>query len=178
LTPERASGYNGSPGRELAPSQENKMTAVRRAVLAVSLLALAAPAGAAPQQAWDQAKVTELGKQLEAATADLWSTFRRQPRPTVGQGQANSFFRLQQQLRALRSEARSLSRSLQGGAGHDETLPSFESMMQTIRIAQDNARRVFTGAEVRDKAQVARDVLNQMMPYYDTTATPLEPVQR
>jgi len=70
------------------------MTALRSAVLAVSLLALAAPAGAAPQQAWDQAKVTELGKQLAVATDDLWNTFRRQPRPTVGQGQANSFFRL------------------------------------------------------------------------------------
>jgi len=154
------------------------MTALRSAVLAVSLLALAAPAGAAPQQAWDQAKVTELGKQLAVATDDLWNTFRRQPRPTVGQGQANSFFRLQQQLRSLRSEARALSRSLEGGAGHDETVPSFESMMQTIRIAQDNARRVFTGVEVREKADAARAVLNQLTPFYQADPTVLEPTQR
>lgn len=159
----------------------------RCAVVAVSILALAAPAGAQPAdpaqpraaaQAWDQAKVTELAQQLETATGELWNTFRRQPRPTIGQGQANSFFRLQQQLRQLRSEARHLSRALQDGAGHDETLPSFESMMQTIRIAQDNARRVFTGVEVREKADAARNVLNQMIPYYQADPTLLEPVGR
>lgn len=149
---------------------------VRCAVVAVSILALAAPASAV--EPWDQEKVTELGKQLETATNDLWQTFRRQPRPTIGQGQANSYFRLQQQLRSLRSEARSLSRSLQGGAGHDETLPSFESMMQTIRIAEDNARRVFSGVEVREKADAARAVLNQMIPFYQADPTLLEPIGR
>jgi hypothetical protein len=159
------------------------MSVARRALAvpaAVALLALAfaAPAGAAPAQAWDQAKVTALGEQLEAATADLWNTFRRQPRPTLGRGQANRFFQLQQQLRSLRSEARSLSGMLQDGAGHDETLPSFQSMMQTIRIAQDNARRVFTGVDVQAKAQLARDVLNQRTPFYETDPTVLEPVAR
>ena len=147
------------------------------ALFAGSALALAAPVGAAVQ-AWDQAKVTELSKQLETATDELWQTFRKEPRPTVGQGQANSFFRLQQQLRHLRSEARSLSRMLQDGAGHDETVPSFESMMQTIRIAEDNARRVFTGANVNERAQAARDVLNQMTPFYQADPTVLEPVGR
>jgi hypothetical protein len=147
------------------------------AVFAGSTLALAPPVGAAVQP-WDQAKVTELGKQLETATDELWQTFRKEPRPTVGQGQSNSFFRLQQQLRQLRSEARSLSRSLQGGAGHDETVPSFESMMQTIRIVEDNARRVFTGTAVRERAQAVRDVLNQMTPFYQADPTVLEPVQR
>lgn len=154
------------------------MSAVRCVVLAVSTLALTAPAGAAPQQAWDQAEVTALGKQLETRTQELWDTFRRQPTPTAGSMQSRSFFRLQQQIRQLRREARSLSRSLQRGAGHDETLPSFESMMATVRAAQDEARRVFSGAEVRDQAQAAREVLNQLMPYFDTTAQPVEPVQR
>lgn len=148
------------------------------APVAVLLLALAAPASAAPAQAWDQAKVTALAEQLETTTADLWNTFRRQPRPTLGQGQSNSFFRLQQQLRSLRSEARSFSSMLQDGAGHDETLPSFESMMQTIRIAQDNARRVFTGEEVRNKATAAREVMNQITPFYEADPTVLEPVTR
>ena len=153
------------------------MSAVRRAALALSLVALAAPADAEVQP-WDQAKVTELGKQLETTTDELWNTFRRQPSPTLGTGQSNSYFRLQQQLRQLRNEARALSRSLQRGAGHGETLPSFESMMQTIRIAQDNARRVFSTAEVRDRATAAREVLNQMTPFYQADPTVLEPVNR
>ncbi|MCL4684750.1 hypothetical protein KJ059_08360 [Myxococcota bacterium] len=153
------------------------MFAVRCAVLAVSIFALAAPANATVQP-WDQKKVTELGEQLETTTRELWETFRQQPRPTLGQGQANSFFRLQQQLRQLRTEARSLARMLDDGAGRDETLPSFESMMQTIRIAEENARRVFTGTTVRDRAQAAREVLNQMTPFYQADPTVLEPVQR
>lgn len=158
------------------------MSAVRcavlaRAVLAIWVLALAAPADAAVQE-WDQKKVTGLAEQLETATSELWNTFRQEPRPTIGQGQANSFFRLQQQLRQLRSEARSLARMLDDGAGHDESLPSFESMMQTIRIAEDNARRVFTGTAVRERAQAAREILNQMTPFYQADPTVLEPVQR
>jgi hypothetical protein len=154
------------------------MRPVRCALVALSIVALAAPASAAPAQAWDQAKVTELGKQLETATDELWNTFRKQPAPTVGSMQSRSYFRLQQQLRQLRREARSLSRALQGGAGHDETLPSLESMMQTVRAAQDEARRVFSGVEVRDRAQAARDVLNQLTPYFDASIPPVEPVQR
>jgi len=153
------------------------MFAVRCAAFAISVLALAAPAGAAVQP-WDQKKVTELGEQLETTTAELWNTFRQQPRPTLGQGQSNSYFRLQQQLRQLRSEARSLARMLDDGAGHDETLPSFESMMQTIRVAEANARRVFSGVGVRERADAVRAVLNQMTPFYQADPTVLEPVQR
>lgn len=154
------------------------MSTVRCAVLAVSFLALAIPSGAAEPTPWDQAKVTALGEQLETTTNELWNSFRRQPRPTLGTGQSNSYFRLQQQIRQLRSEARSLASSLQSGAGYDETLPSFESMMQTVRIAQDNARRVFTGADVRERADAARAVLNQLAPFYHADPTVLEPVQR
>jgi hypothetical protein len=31
---------------------------------------------------------------------------------------------------------------------------------------------------VRDRAAAAREVLNQLLPYYDAEAAPLEPVQR
>ena len=154
------------------------MSAVQCALVALATLALAAPVEAAAVQPWDQAKVTELGQQLEATTKELSDTFRRQPPPTVGSGQARSYYRLQQQIRQIRTEARSLSRALQKGAGHDETLPGFENMMQTIRLAQDEARRVFSTTEVRDKAAAAREVLNQLLPYYDAEAAPLEPVQR
>ena len=151
------------------------------ALAAVAMLGaavLAAPASAAPAQAWDQEKVTELGKQLETATDALWEAFRLQPPPNVGSVQARSYFRLRQLLRQIRREARSLSRDLQNGMGHDETLPSVESMMQTIRQAQDEARRVFSTADVRDRAQAARNVLNQLTPYYDASIAPVEPVQR
>lgn len=151
--------------------------AVRSAVVAVSLLALASSAPAELQK-WDQAKVTELAKQLETATSELWQSFRRQPPPTLGSAQRKSYFRLQQEIRQLRREARSLSRALQRGADFDEAEPSYRSMMQTVRAAQDNARGVFSGADVRQRADAAREILNQLAPYFDADAAPLAPVSR
>jgi hypothetical protein len=147
--------------------------AVRCAVFLVSLLALAASAQA-QLQPWDQAKVTELAKQLETSTNDLYQAFRRQPQPTLGSAQRKPYFRLRHEVRQLRREARSLSNALQGGAGLDETQPSFESLMSTVRITQDRARRVFTVADMHAAADKSREVLNQLAPYFEEAPTPLE----
>jgi hypothetical protein len=151
--------------------------AARSAVLAICLLALteAATAALAP---WDQAKVTELAKQLEAATRDLETSFRKQPTPAKGTPQSTAYWRLKQEVRHLRREARSLSRALQRGADREETLPSYDSLMQTVRSAQTNARRVFTVADVIERANTAREILNQLMPFFDPNAEPLQPVGR
>jgi len=151
--------------------------AIRSAVVTACLLVLAqsAPAELAP---WDQAKVTGLAKQFESATAELSRSFRKQPSPQRGAPQSVPFWKLNQEVRQLRREARSLSRALQRGADRDETLPSYDSLMQTVRSAQDNARRVFTVTDVSDRATAARDILNQMTPFYDPNAVPLQPVGR
>jgi hypothetical protein len=152
-------------------------TAIRSAALVVCLLAPATGVRA-ELRAWDQAKVTELAKQLEAATAALSDTMRRQPPPTLGSAQRKPFFKLSQEVRFLRREARTMSRALQRGADLDETQPSFDSLMQTVRSASDIARRTFTTADIQKQADAARDVLNQLAPFYDPNFTPLEPARR
>lgn len=147
------------------------------AVVVVSLLAFAASAPAELAK-WDQAKVTELGKQLETATGELFQSFRRQPEPTRGSPQRQRFFQLRQEVRQLRRDSRSLSRSLQRGEDQEATAPIYRSMMQTVRAARDNARSVFSGADVQERAGVAMDILNQLTPFYDASATPLAPVNR
>ena len=107
-------------------------TAVRCAAVAISLIAFAASAQA-ELTPWDQAKVTELAKQLETATNELFQAFRRQPAPTKGSPQRSAFFQLQQEIRHLRRESRSMSRALQRGADLEETQPSYQSMMETVR---------------------------------------------
>jgi len=151
--------------------------AIRSAVVVVSLLAFAAGAPAELAK-WDQAKVTELGKQLETATNELWQSFRRQPEPTRASPQRKRFFQLRQEIRQLRREARSLSRALQRGEDQEATEPSYRSMMQTVRAARDNARVVFSGADVQQRAGVVLDILNQLTPFYDASAPPLAPVSR
>jgi hypothetical protein len=151
--------------------------AARTVVFLLCLAAFAAGARAALTP-WDQAKVTELGKQLETTTAALSDTFRKQPPPTLGSSQRKAFFQLQQQVRHLRRESRTMSRALQRGADFDETQPSFESLMVTVRRAVDTARRVFPTGEMQTRADAVRDVLNQLGPYYDASFQPLTPPER
>jgi hypothetical protein len=149
------------------------MSRIALAVLLV--LGLAAPVHA-ELAAWDQAKVTALAKELAKASDDLYTAFYLQPK--MGIGERRDYYRLQQDVRHLKNDARGMAEALGKGVGRDETLPSYEDLMQTVRRAQDNAGRVFTTKDVQDKAAAARALLNQISPYYDANAKPVEPVGR
>ena len=147
-------------------------------VLALALaFGLAAPA-AAELAAWDQAKVAALGKQLNQAADDLYSTFYKQPTPAGASGQANDYRKLKQTMRRIKSEARELDSELAKGSGREDTIDIFENMMSLVRDARDDVQRVFTTKDVQDKATAMRQLLNQIAPYYDPDAQPLQPVTR
>lgn len=150
----------------------------RIAVVAAVLTLVFAGTARAEVTPWDQAKITTLAQQLETATNDLNETFRRQPVPSVGSMQSRAFFRLRHEIRSLRRESRSLARALERGAGHDETLPSFMSLMQTVAAARDEAPRVFTSKDLVARSDAVRAILNQLSPYYDATFPQLERVTR
>jgi hypothetical protein len=151
--------------------------AIRSSVLVGCALVLAVGASAdlAP---WDQAKVTDLAKQLAAVTAELSDSFRKQPVPAKGSPQRQSHFLLTRQLRDIRRGAQALSTALQNGGDRKATLARYQSLMQRVRTARDHARRITAGTEVEQKADAARDILNQLAPFYDAKATPMEPVRR
>jgi hypothetical protein len=150
---------------------------VSLAVVALGLVWLATP-GHAELAAWDQAKVSALAKQLSEASNALYDTVYKQPPPLGGSMQSRDYYRLKQQVRHIRSEARELAASLQKGAGYDETLPVYENLMQVVRTARETAGRVFTVADVQQRAAAARQILNQLSPYYDPDAVELGPVTR
>jgi hypothetical protein len=152
-------------------------SAFRSVVVLVCLLGFA-PGARAELAAWDQARVAELARQLEAATAALSESMRRQQPPTTGSSQRQPFFLLQHEVRHLRREAHSMSLALQRGAGQEETLPSYESLMRTVRSATDIARRVLAVAELQTRADAAREILNQLAPFYDPNFQPLTPPAR
>jgi len=151
--------------------------AIRFGVLATCVLVQAASASAALAP-WDQAKVTDLAKQLATVTSDLSNSFRKQPVPTKGSPQRQSHFLLTRQLRDIQRSAQALSTALQGGADRKATLGRYQSLMQRVRTARDHARRIAAGPEVQQNADAARDILNQLAPFYDEKAAPMEPVQR
>ena len=138
---------------------------------------LAAPA-AAELTAWDQAKVAALAKQLNQAADDLYSTFYKQPPPTGASGQANDYRKLKQTMRRIQSEARELDSELAKGKGHEDTVDIYENLMGLVRDARVSSQRVFTTKDVQDKTSVMRQLLNQIAPYYDPDAEPLQPVTR
>lgn len=150
---------------------------IRTIALAVLLLALA-PGARAELAAWDQAKVTELATQLETSINGLFDSLRRQPPPTAGNPTRAPYFRLMQEVRQLRNESRFMARALRDGSTQEELVPSWNSMMVTVRRAQDNARRIFAGTDVQQHADAARAALNQLAPYFDPNAEPIEPPRR
>ena len=97
---------------------------------------------------WEQARVTEIAKQLTTATDALYDTFVKQLRPTVASMQTNAYHRLKQWVRLLRIEARELASSLEKGEGREETLPIYENLMQLTRSARDDAAKVFVAHDV------------------------------
>ena len=145
------------------------------AAVSLSLVAGGARAALTP---WDQEKVTGIARQLEKAARDLYDTFYKQPVPTAGSGQTRAYQRLKQKIRGIRTQAKQLAGDLGKGEGQEATLPGYEDLMQLVRSARDDARKVFTTKSVEDKAAVARDQLNQLGPYYDPNYEPLKPVTR
>jgi len=112
-------------------------------LLAMTLLLLSAQKTRAELAAWDQAKVTAIGKELVHATNALYDTFRKQPPPSLGSMQGDSYQRLKQFVRLLHVESDELASSLQKGEGREETLRVYDNLMQLARSARDEAARVF-----------------------------------
>lgn len=148
----------------------------RLLVLGVALtLAAFSPPAHAELAAWDTEKVGALTKQLEGASKALYDTFYKQPQ--VG-GQKRDYHRLKQDVRRVRNEARHLADALTKGDGREETLPVYEDLMQYVRRARTNAGHVFTTTDVQARASEVRGLLNQLAPYYDPDAAPLQPATR
>ena len=126
-----------------------------------------ASAALAATTAWDQAKATQLARQLATSSSELYDTFYKQPVPNAASGQARAYHKLKDQVRRIRTEARQLARNLEKGEGRVETQGNFDFLMQVVRAAEDNARKVFSTAPVREKADAARAVLAQLAPYYE-----------
>jgi hypothetical protein len=141
-------------------------------------LALSGAPVRADLAAWDQAKVTEISKQLVSATQDLYDTFYKQLPPTAGSGQSREFYRLKQVTRVMKTEARELSSQLEKGEGRDQTLPSYESLMEMVRTARELGARIFATEDLKQKATAVRGLLNQLGPYYDPDFQTLQPVTR
>jgi len=117
--------------------------------------------------AWDQAKVREIAAQLVRSTQDLYDTFYMEPVAAVGSVQFGDYYRLKHVIRSMKTEAAELAEELGRGSGRDETLPSYESLMELVRKGRELAARNPATESLKQKASNVRQLLNQLGPYYD-----------
>lgn len=122
----------------------------------------------APSAAWDQATVTELAGKLADAVNGLRDSARALPPDHLASGQNAPRMRLMDKLRLIERETRSLRDELAKGEGKDSTLPIFERIDRERRIAAEDARRMFFPETTLEKIRAARDVLEQLRPFYES----------
>jgi hypothetical protein len=146
-----------------------------RIALAIALAgALAGGASRAGELApWDEPRVAALAKQLEDRTRALYDAIFKQPEPVLGP-QRRDYFRLKQEVRHLKNEARDFAGDLAGGGSMEQTLPGYEALMSSARWASQAGRSVFTVKDVNDRASEVRKLLNELSPYYDPDAPHLD----
>jgi len=131
--------------------------------------ALALASSALAITAWDQAKVTEIAGQLEAAVSGLQEAVRQSP-TWSHPGQRTTLFQIQDNLRWIETEAAHLHAELTKGKGMEETLNSFKRIHQLRRETEVFARRTDISAITQPKLDKAKELLAQLGAYYPADA--------
>ena len=149
-------------------------TVCRAAVLAVASLSIAvlvaAPAHAQQRPKgtpvkWDQARVTQMAKDLHAAINEAVQAVRQDP-TQISVEQRAVWYDLKETLRLLENSAGKLESDLQGGAGAEETTATFNRIESLRRDAEETGRKSLIPATVMDALVKAGAIHNQMRPYY------------
>ena len=128
---------------------------------------LGAPDARADLAEWDQKKVTMAAGELAGATVALRDGLRAKPGPTLGQPGRRAFFSLREEARVLVSTAARLQRALEGGAGMEETYPTWRRLLRTGRRARREVRRLDLGQGTRSNIEAVADAVRKLRPFYE-----------
>jgi hypothetical protein len=132
-----------------------------------ALLLLASAPAYAQTQAWNQEVATSLAGELEKAVSGLRDVVRGSPN-LQNPGSRRKMYEIMDNLRLIEQSATSLHASLKGGAGMEETLPTYKRLQQIRRDTEVLAQRVDITAVTQPKLDEARGVLEKLEPYYPT----------
>jgi uncharacterized membrane protein YccC len=136
-------------------------------LLSMVALLMTATLASAELTAWDQEQVTAIAAELAEKTKDLRNTLRRQPPPTLGQPGKRAFHQLRDDLASIQATARRLHNALAEGATRDETFPTYQRLMSSVRSASDELRRTNLGEPVTGRVEAAAEALGRLRPYYE-----------
>jgi hypothetical protein len=116
---------------------------------------------------WDQAKVTAAAEELSQAATALRSGLRSKPPLTLGQPGRRAFFSLREEAQVIASTARRLHQALEGGAGMEETYPTFRRLVRSGRRGTRELRRVDLGANSGTLVEALADGVRKLRPFYE-----------
>jgi hypothetical protein len=140
----------------------------RSLVVPLAALLLVASAEAHAQtQAWNQEVVTTLAGELEKAVSGLRDVVRGSPN-LQNPAYKRKMYEIMDNLRLIEQSATSMHAALKGGAGMEETLPTYKRLQQIRRDTEVLAQRVDITAVTRPKLDLAKDILAKIEPYYPT----------
>ena len=146
---------------------------VRTASVAIVAASIAAFAGAASAEKrpegeavkWDQARVTQMAKDLHVAIGEAVQQMRMSPTQITVQ-QRHVWYDLRESLRLLDNTSGHLQSELQKGSSGEETRATFERIETLRRDAEEAGRKSMIPSPVMDALVKAGAIHNQMRPYY------------
>jgi hypothetical protein len=143
----------------------------RGLVLVLGLVALVATPAPAELEAWDQARVTSIAKQLAAAANDVYNQFyAMHERSGDPVGEAYESGQLEDTLRAIREQTRHLEKQLEKGKAYDATVGDYKRLREMLDNAHEYIQRVYEEKGLIDAVAKAKVLLHQLDPYYDPKA--------
>jgi len=150
----------------------SRFASLRAAALVVAWLTVLGAASADAQKRpegepvkWDQARVTQLAIDLNAAVDEAVQAIRKSPlQHQIAQRQ--SWYDMRESLRLLANTTNHLRKELQKGASADETRAIFNRIESLRKDAEETGRKSALEASVMDALVKAGSIHNQMRPYY------------
>ncbi len=116
---------------------------------------------------WDQARVTEIAKQMSDAT-DAWRlTVRQENDSQLGSGTAEEGFELTRKSLVVAQQARSLAGHLAAGQGRDQTYNSFRSLKEEVDDVEVISARAELEKPAIDAWAKVAGLMAQIKPYYE-----------
>lgn len=114
---------------------------------------------------WDQARVTQYAKELNAAVTDALKQVRKSPTQTAV-SQRQVWYDMKESLRLLENSTGRLQTALQKGEGAEETRATFDRIELLRKDAEETGRKSMIPDPVLAALVKAGAIHNQMRPYY------------
>jgi 3-methyladenine DNA glycosylase AlkD len=153
-----------------------RIRTIRTIALVAGAVVLAPALVAAETLTWDQAKVSELAKQLSVAITEVRTVALKEPalrdREAPNRRAADQYLST---LKRLETSCRQLARKLEAGEDREQTMGVARKIGTQLRDAQEFGRRSMTTEQQWLTVDPAVALINQLSPYY-SDESPLLPV--